>query len=77
MANNTLIILLGIVLIGSLALVIAAEKDSSWLKNVLSSEEIAELESKEGGPEDAAAIEKRPSWVSGRDLSNADPYRLI
>ena len=58
MANTTLTILLGVMLVGSLALVIAAEKDSSWLKSLLNSDELAELESKEGNGDEAAPVEK-------------------
>lgn len=70
--NNTSILfaIFGVLLIGaSLAIAAPADKEASWLKNIFTSEELADLESKEGS-DDAAPIEKRPSWVSGRDLSD-------
>lgn len=73
MTNTTILIaILSVALIGSsLVMSAAVDKDASWLKNILTSEELAELESKEN--DDSAilgGIEKRPSWVSGRDLSD-------
>lgn len=71
MANNIFLLFSVLLIVSSLSLIVTAEKDSSWVKNFLSSEEIADLESKERSNDDSvfASIEKRPSWVSGRDLS--------
>lgn len=73
MASNSTIFLVGVLLIASSLLVfVAAEKDAAWLKNALTSDEITEIE---GNDESSMLdVDKRPSWVSGRDLSNSDYY---
>lgn len=73
MANKVLMAAIGVMLLSSvLSMVVTGERDSSWLKSLLNSDELAELESKEGANNDdvITTVDKRPSWVSGRDLGN-------
>lgn len=73
MANKVLMAAIGVMLLSSvLSMVVTGERDSSWLKSLLNSDELAELESKEGASNDdvLTTVDKRPSWVSGRDLGN-------
>lgn len=73
MANKILMAAIGVMLLSSvLSMVVTGERDSSWLKSLLNSDELAELESKEGANNDdvLTTVDKRPSWVSGRDLGN-------
>jgi hypothetical protein len=73
MANKVLMAAIGVMLLSSvLSMVVTGERDSSWLKSLLNSDELAELESKEGANNDdvLTTVDKRPSWVSGRDLGN-------